>query len=163
MSIPCCALLHIILYVFNYTTSHYHAPLLYIPLLYIHTSPPLVLPPDEVHSYPLPETGTVRVTWTVARNSTHGLTLVGYSVQYREEGGVKYQSQQVTEIPSAGELETFELEGLKLGTTYELRVAAVTLSGVGKYSDVINVTTYAGTSFRRVHLSEPSGSRDIYS
>ena len=127
----------------------------------IHISPPLVLPPDEVHSYPLSQPGTVRVTWTVAPNSTHGLTLVGYSVQYREEGGNKYQSQNVTEIPSPGELETFELEGLELGTTYELRVAVLTLSGVGKYSDVINVTTYAGTSFSQIHLSKPSGSRDI--
>ena len=57
-----------------------------------------------------------------------------------------YITQQVTEIPSPGELETFELEGLELGITYELRVAVVTLSGVGKYSDVINVTTYAGMS-----------------
>ena len=57
-----------------------------------------------------------------------------------------YQSQQVTDIPSVGELKTFDLEGLELGTTYELRVAVVTISGVGKYSDVINVTTYAGTS-----------------
>ena len=131
--------------------------------IYVHTSPPPVVPPDEVHSYPLPQPGTVRVTWTVAPNSTHGLTLVGYSVQYREVGGNKYQSHQVPEIPPPGELETFELEGLELGTTYELRVAVVTLSGVGKYSDVINVTTYAGTSFSLTHLSKPSGSRDIYS
>ena len=84
---------------------------------------------------------------------------------YKEEGGDKYQSQQVTDIPSPGELETFELaiEGLELGTTYELRVAVVTLSGVGKYSDVINVTTYAGTSFSQIHLSRPSGCREIYS
>ena len=84
-------------------------------------------------------------------------------MQYREEGGDKYQSQQVPEIPSPGELETFELVGLELGTTYELRVAVVTLSGVGKYSDVINVTTYAGTSFSQIHLSRPSVCRDIYS
>ena len=120
--------------------------------IYVHTSPPPVLPPDEVHSYPLPQPGTVRVTWTVAPNSTHGLTLVGYSVQYREEGGDMYQSQQVTEIPSPGELETFELEGLELRTTYELRVAVVTISGVGKYSDAINVTTYAGATFCQIHL-----------
>ena len=74
-----------------------------------------------------------------------------------------YQSQQVTDLMSPGELETFQLEGLELGTTYELRVAVVTISGVGKYSDVINVTTYAGTSFSRIHLSKPSGSREIYS
>ena len=157
-SIPCCALLHIFcmcLTIQPHTTMH----LSYI----IHTSPPLVLPPDEVYSYPLPQPGTVRMTWTVAPNSTHGLTLTGYSVQYREEGRDMYQSQQVTEIPTPGELETFELEGLELGTTYELRVAVDTLSGVGRYSDVINVTTYAGTSFSRVHLSKPSGSRDIYS
>ncbi len=63
-----------------------------------------------------------------------------------------YQSQQVTKISSPGELETFELKGLELGTTYELRVVVVTLSGVGKYSDVINVTTYAGTSFSQRDL-----------
>ena len=84
-------------------------------------------------------------------------------MQYREEGGDKYQSQQVTEVPSPGELETFELEGLELGTTYELRVAVVTLSGVGKYSDVINVTTYAGTSFSQIHFPKPSSCREIYS
>ena len=130
---------------------------------------PLALPymcpqPDEVHSYPLPQPGTVRVSWTVAPNSTHGLTLAGYSVLYREEGGDKYQSQQVTDIPSPGELETFELaiEGLELGTTYKLRVAVVTLSGVGKYSEVINVTTYAGTSFSLTHVSKPSGSRSRF-
>ena len=67
-----------------------------------------------------------------------------------------YQSQQVTDILSPGELETFQLEGLELGTTYELRVAVVTISGVGKYSDVINVTTYTGTSFSRIHLSKQS-------
>ena len=139
----------------NLTTMHFSW------IQHIHPPPPLVLPPNEVHSYPLPQPGTVRVTWTVAPNSTHGLTLVGYSVQYREEGGDMYQSQQVTEIPSPGELETFELEGLELRTTYELRVAVVTISGVGKYSDVINVTTYAGTSFSQIHLSKPSGSRDI--
>ena len=84
-------------------------------------------------------------------------------MQYREEGGDKYQSQQVTEVPSPGELETFELEGLELGTTYKLRVAVVTLSGVGKYSDVINVTTYAGMSFSRIHFPKPSSCREIYS
>ena len=136
---------------------------MHLSCIYLHTSPPPVLPPNEVHSYPLPQPGTVRVTWTVAPNSTHGLTLTGYSVLYREEGGDMYQSQQVTDIPSPGELETFELEGLELGTTYELRVAVVTLSGVGKYSDVINVTTYAGMSFSQIHLSKPSGCRDIYS
>ena len=135
---------------------------MHLSCIYVHPSPPPVLPPDEVHSYPLPQPGTVRVTWTVAPNSTHGLTLRGYSVQYREEGGDKYQSQQVTKISSPGELETFELEGLELGTTYELRIAVVTLSGVGKYSDVINVTTYAGTTFSRIHLSKPGGSREIY-
>ena len=108
---------------------------------------PPVFPPDDVSSYPLPQPGTVRVTWTQAPNSTHGLTLMGYSVQYRVEGGDRYQSQQVTDTPSLGELETFELEGLELGTTYEIRVAMVTPSGVGKYSDVINVTTYAGMPF----------------
>ena len=127
----------------------------------IHPSSTPVLPPNEVHSYPLPQPGTVRVTCKVAPNTTHGLTLTGYSVQYREEGGDMYQSQQVTKIPSPGELETFELKELELRTTYELRVAVVTLSGVGKYSDVINVTTYAGTSFSQIHLSKPSGSRDI--
>ena len=65
-----------------------------------------------------------------------------------------YQSQQVTDLMSPGELEMFQLEGLELGTTYELRVAVVTISGVGKYSDVINVTTYAGMSFSRIHLSK---------
>ena len=129
----------------------------------VYTSPPPVLPPDEVYSYPLPQPGTVRVSWTQAPNFMHGFTLMGYSVQYREEGGDMYQSQQITEIPSPGELETFELEELKLGTTYELRVAVVTLSGVGKYSDVINVTTYAGTSFSWIHLSRPSGIRDLQS
>ena len=84
-------------------------------------------------------------------------------MQYKEEGGDKYQSQQVTEVPSPGELETFELEGLELGTTYELRVAVVTLSGVGKYSDVINVTTYAGMSFNQIHFPKPSSCREIYS
>ena len=136
---------------------------MHLSCIYVHPSPPPVLPPDEVHSYPLPQRGTVRVTWTVAPNSTHGLTLTGYSVQYREEGGDKYQSQQVTEVPSPGELETFELEGLELGTTYELRVAVVTLSGVGKYSDVINVTTYAGMSFNQIHFPKPSSCREIYS
>ena len=68
-------------------------------------------------------------------------------MQYREEGGDRYQSQQVTEMQPLGELETFELEGLKLGTTFEIRVAMVTTSGLGKYTDVINVTTYAGMPF----------------
>ena len=68
-------------------------------------------------------------------------------MQYREEGGDRYQSQQVTDTPSLGELETFELEGLELGTTYEIRVAMVTTLGVGMYSDVINATTYAGIRF----------------
>ena len=68
-------------------------------------------------------------------------------MQYREEGGDRYQSQQVTDSPSLGELETFELRGLEMGTTYEIRVAIVTTSGEGKYSDVINVTTYAGMPF----------------
>ena len=133
-----------------------------LPCTSVCLSPASVLPPDEVSSYPLPQPGTVRVTWTVAPNSTHGLTIMGYSVLYREEGGDIYQAQQVTDILSPGELETFQLEGLELGTTYELRVAVVTLSGVGKYSDVINVTTYAGTSFSRIHLSKPSDSRAIY-
>ena len=129
----------------------------------VYTSPPPVFPPDEVYSYPLPQPGTVRVSWTQAPNLMHGFTLMGYSVQYREVGGDMYQSQQITDILSPGELETFELDELELRTTYELRVAVVTLSGVGKYSDVINVTTYAGTSFSRIHLSRPSGCRQIYS
>ena len=76
-------------------------------------------------------------------------------MQYREEGGDMYQSQQITKIPFPRELETFAQEGLELGTTYQLRVAVVTLSGVGKYSDVINVTTYAGMSFNQIHLFKP--------
>ena len=118
---------------------------------------PSVLPPDEVSSYPLPQPGTVRVTWTQAPNSTHGLTLTGYSVQYREEGGDRYQSQQVTEMQPLGELETFELKGLELGTIYEIRIAMVTTSGLGKYTDVINVTTYAGIPFSPFNLAQVHG------
>ena len=126
------------------------------------SSPTPVLPPVKVSSYPLPQPGTVRVTWTQAPNSTHGLNLTGYSVQYRVEEEDVYQSKQVKNISSLGELETFELEGLELGTTYEIRVAVVTISGVGTYSDGINVTTYAGMSCQSIYPTQVAACIGIY-
>ena len=100
-----------------------------------------VPPPNDVSVYPLPQPGTVRVTWTPP-NTTHGLNVFGYTVQ--TDGGGEVKEQHFHTASVVGETSSVDVSGLQQGQGYHIRVAIMTTAGVGTFSDAVNVTTYAG-------------------
>ena len=105
-------------------------------------------PPNDVSVYPLPQPGTVRVTWTPP-NTTHGLNVTGYTVQYRkvDAGGQLYKEHRLRTSTITEQTASVDLIGLQLGQEYYVRVAVATTAGMGTYSDPVTVTTYAGRKF----------------
>jgi hypothetical protein len=103
-----------------------------------------VPPPNDVSVYPLPQPGTVRVTWTPP-NTTHGLNVTGYTVQYRkvDAGRHLYREHLLRTSTITEQTASVDLIGLQLGQEYYVRVAVATIAGMGTYSDPVNVTTYA--------------------
>ena len=102
-------------------------------------------PPNDVSVYPLPQPGTVRVTWTPP-NTTHGLNVTGYTVQYRkvDAGRQLYKEHLLRTSTITEQTASVDLIGLQLGQEYYVRVAVATIAGMGTYSDPVTVTTYAG-------------------
>ena len=74
---------------------------------------------------------TITLQWgRVDCNSTNG-AVTGYSVRYREEGSGG--EEEVMRASGEGSLEAV-ISGLRPGTLYTLRVAAVNSAGVGPYT-----------------------------
>ena len=103
--------------------------------LVIATDPPA---PNGVRVTPLPQRGVLRVAWRAPTVDT-GLTITGYSVQYRTSSGPYSRARTVS-----GRSTSTTISGLQLGTRYRVRVAAVTQLGTGAYSSDVVGTSYNG-------------------
>ena len=94
-------------------------------------------PPGDVSVSPSSVPGILVVSWTLPTIDP-GLKISRYSIQYEccgagsENTNVNNTGTNVTSSP---------ISGLQLGTTYAVRVAAVTELGVGMYSIFVNGTT----------------------
>ena len=84
-------------------------------------------PPSAVTAVPGASLGSIRVTW-VAPADTGGLTIAAYFIQYRIRGSASYVTQLSQSQPTEA-----TITGLRLGTTYQLRLATVTALGIGPY------------------------------
>ncbi len=71
--------------------------------------------------------GSIRVTWD-APLDTGGVPITGYYIQYRIQGSSSYAIQLSQPQPTEA-----TIAGLRLGTTYQVRVAALTAIGIGPY------------------------------
>ena len=102
-------------------------------------------PPTAVAAVPGVNLGSIRVTW-VAPSDTGGLSIAGYSLQYRIRGSTSFATQLSQPQPTEA-----TITGLRLGTTYQVRVATVTAIGIGPYcctqnSDEVFARTRDGES-----------------
>ena len=79
------------------------------------------------------------MTWRAPTVDT-GLTITGYSVQYRTSSTGPYSRARSV----SGRSTSTAISGLQLGTGYRVRVAAVTQLGTGVYSSDVGGTTYNG-------------------
>ena len=102
--------------------------------LHFNTDPPA---PGGVRVNPLPQRGVLRVSWRAPTVDT-GLTITGYSVQYRTSSTGPYSRSRTV----SGRSTSTTISGLQLGTRYSVRVAAVTQLGTGVYSSDVGGTTY---------------------
>ena len=71
--------------------------------------------------------GSIRVTWD-APLDTGGVPITGYYIQYRIQGSSSYAIQLSQPQPTEA-----TIAGLRLGTTYQVRVAVLTAIGIGPY------------------------------
>ena len=106
----------------------------------IEVSPYLVLltVPSRVNSLSLTKTArsgrpAIRVTWN-APSSDHPIT------KYR----VQYTNGSTGWIGNDGKSTTITLESLSAGTSYQVRVRAISVIGGGSYSEIRTITTYRG-------------------
>ena len=76
----------------------------------------------------------LRVTWTTPSSER---TITKYQVQYRRSGSTSWSTTDVTSPPTT-------LENLPGGTSYQVRVRAVSDVGSGPYSEIRTITTYRG-------------------
>jgi hypothetical protein len=83
-----------------------------------------------------PANEQVTITWS-APTSNGGSTITDYSVQYSSSGGSSWSTAVLTGSTST----SFAVTGLRNGSTYVFRVAAVNSVGVGTYSSVSSATT----------------------
>ena len=106
-------------------------------------------PPNDVSVYPLPQPGTVRVTWTPP-NTTYGLKITGYTVEYKKGDTHRqlYKEHFLKINTFTEQTSSVDLVGLQMGQEYYVRVAVATIAGMGTYSDPVNVTTYASKKFQ---------------
>ena len=102
--------------------------------LYLYIAPPA---PSGVSVTPLPLRGVLRVTWRAPTVDT-GLTITGYSVEYRTSSTRPYSRTRTV----SGRSTSTTISGLQLGTRYRVRVTAVTQLGTGVYSSDVVGTTY---------------------
>ena len=87
------------------------------------------------------------MTWRAPTVDT-GLTITGYSVQYRSSRTGPYSSPRYV----SGRSTSTTISGLQLGTRYGVRVAAVTQLGTGVYSSDVVGTTFDGECTREYIL-----------
>ena len=80
----------------------------------------------------------LRVTWDSPQSD---LTITRYEVQYNT--GSEWMS--VADVTGSPPPTATDLEGLQAGTSYSVRVRAVSDVGDGSWSDVGTMTTYRGT------------------
>ena len=76
----------------------------------------------------------LRVTWT-APSSDRPITK--YQVQYKTSGSTSWSTKDVTSTSTT-------LENLSAGSSYQIRVRAVSDVGSGPYSEIRTITTYQG-------------------
>ena len=84
-------------------------------------------PPTAVTAVPGVNLGSIRVMW-VAPLDTGGVSITGYYIQYRIWGTASYAIQLSQPQPTEA-----TISGLRLGTTYQVRLAALTAIGIGPY------------------------------
>ena len=84
-------------------------------------------PPSAVTAVPGARPGSIRVTW-VAPLDTGGAPIAAYFIQYRIRGSSSYVTQSRQPQPTEA-----TITGLRLGTTYQIRLATVTAIGIGPY------------------------------
>ena len=84
-------------------------------------------PPTAVTAVPGVNLGSIRVMW-VAPLDTGGVPITGYYIQYRIRGTTSYAIQ--LSLPQRTEA---TISGLRLGITYQIRLAALTAIGIGPY------------------------------
>ena len=83
--------------------------------------------PIAVTAVPGVNLGSIRVTW-VAPLDTGGVPITGYYIQYRIRSSASYDIQLSQPHPTEA-----TISGLRLGTTYQVRLAALTAIGIGPY------------------------------
>lgn len=83
--------------------------------------------PTAVTALPGANFGSIRVMW-VAPLDTGGVPISGYYIQYRIRGSTSYATQ-LSQPQSTEDTIT----GLRLGTTYRIRLATLTAIGIGPY------------------------------
>ena len=77
----------------------------------------------------------LRVTWDSPQSD---VAITHYEVQYKQTG-TAWSTPVINISPLAT---TTHLEGLQAGTSYNVRVRAVSAIGEGEWSDVETITTY---------------------
>ena len=88
---------------------------------------------------PLRQAGKVRISWRKPLLKA-GQEVTGYSVEYREMGDANYNELAVSGLNNT----SCTISHLRLGTVYEVRVAAVGPLGLSKHccGNGREVTTY---------------------
>ena len=80
----------------------------------------------------------LRVTWVTPQSD---VAISHYEVQYERSGTQWKNTPVITVSPPAT---TTDLEGLRAGTSYSVRVRAVSATGDGDWSGAAMMTTYTG-------------------
>ena len=79
----------------------------------------------------------LKVTWTKPSSESPSTK---YQVQYRRSGSTSWSTKEVTSRSTT-------LENLSAGSSYQVRVRAVSVVGDGQYSRISTETTYRGMSY----------------
>ena len=79
----------------------------------------------------------LRVTWTTPSSER---PITKYQVQYRTSGSTSWSTKDVTSTSTT-------LENLSAGSSYQVRMRAVSDVGGGQYSQTSTKTTYRGMNF----------------
>ena len=103
------------------------------PYLVLLTVPSRVNPPSLTKTVRSGKP-TIRVTWN-APSSDRPITK--YRVQYRISGSTSWRGMDASSTSTT-------LENLSAGTSYQVQVRAVSVIGVGSYSEIRTITTYRG-------------------
>ena len=88
---------------------------------------------------------SLRVTWKALQNVTN---LLEYHVEYRRNGTLSWEDNRVSAQPSTT---STLLPALLPGTTYNVRVRAVSAAGEGEWS-VVHTETTCNSEFIHLHV-----------